>query len=86
MDKNSAPLRGEDIDKYDDGIIEVMRDVLLIGTKGIDGKVLLNNEYNIKGMKGNLFMREYPLYTVSYLKRRSDGLCDLLAVAKREYT
>lgn len=86
MDKNTAPLKREDTEKYDDGIIEVMRDILLIGTKGIDGRVLLNNEYNIEGVKENLFMRKYPLYSVCYMRTKSTDLYDLFAVAKREHT
>lgn len=82
MDKNSAPLN-KHMEEYDNGIIEVMRDVLLIGTNGIESKVLLSNEYVIEGCKDNLLIRNYLDYLVCYMRRRTD---DLMAIAKREQT
>jgi len=70
------------VDKNDNGIVEVMRDILLMGTKGIDEKTLISDDYRLEGVRKTLLLKSYPGYTVCY-KKRSDGLYDLMAVAKR---
>lgn len=80
MDRNSADLTHPD--NLNNGIVEVMRDVLLIGTKGIDGKVLLRNDYVFAGKREVLLMKKYEHYSVTYQKR-PDNLYNLMTVAKR---
>ena len=71
-----------DLSKYDNGIIQTLREVVLMGTEGIEEKVLLSNNYSIEPRHPNLAMKTYfSLYSVCY--RKKGDKWDLLVIARK---
>lgn len=55
-----------DLSKYDNGIIEVMKEILLVGTKSIDEFTLLDNDFDIGSKSPNLALRNFYNYSICY--------------------
>lgn len=58
-----------DLSKTDDGIIEVMRELLILGTKGIEEWVLLDNNFNFVEESSDILTRYFRGYGIAYKRR-----------------
>ena len=67
MDKHNTV----DIDKLDNGIVEVIRQIILVGTGPVEKQVLLDNGFVLDGKDKRLAMKQMFRYSICYKQVKS---------------
>lgn len=76
-----------DLSKLDDGLISIIREIILIGgDTDISKKTLLEYNYFPRGTNpiDSLMMKNYTHYSVTYRKHNVEEVFNLMAIARHQ--